>query len=129
MDNVVIDLDEFIENLRLFDFTDIQINKIIKAINKTIQKNSYDNENTLEEIKAILDNMYISMNNKDSNIKKTLSINEAVEYTGIGRDSLLQQIKRDNTDFPYFKVGTKALIDKEMLDEWIRKIVKEHRGI
>ena len=91
MDNVVIDLDEFIENLRLFDFTDIQINKIIKAINKTIQKNSYDNE--------------------------------------IGRGSLLQQIKRDNTDFPYFKVGTKALIDKEMLDEWIRKIVKEHRGI
>lgn len=129
MDNIIVDLDIFIDNLRAFDFTDIQINKVIKAINRAIQRKSNESEEILKDIKTILDKMYISINSKEPNCCKTLTVNEAVEYTGIGRDSLLQQIKKVDTDFPYFKVGSKTLIDKEMLDEWIKKIIKEHRGI
>lgn len=129
MDRVIIDLDEFMENLRLLNFSDIQINKVIKAINKTIQKNSDENENTLKEIKNVLDNIYMSINNKDSNIEKTLTINEAAEISGIGEQKLREQVAKENSDFPFFKVGTKTLINKNMFLEWLNKVSREHTNI
>ena len=51
--------------------------------------------------------------------KLTLTIAEAVKVTGIGRCKLEELIHSNNTDFPYFRVGRKVLINYEMLKEWI----------
>lgn len=59
--------------------------------------------------------------------KATLTIQECANFTGIGRDKLMELAHSKNTDFPCFKVGTKYLINKEMLMLWLEKITKESR--
>jgi excisionase family DNA binding protein len=61
--------------------------------------------------------------------KVTFSIQEAALYLGIGHEKVRELIEKTNTDFPYFKVGTRASIDKRALDRWIGKITEEHRRI
>lgn len=57
--------------------------------------------------------------------EKTLTIQKCAEYTNIGREKITELINNPNIDFPYFKVGTKTLIHKELLDEWLEKVSKE----
>lgn len=59
--------------------------------------------------------------------KATLTIQECVEFTGIGRDKLMELAHSQNSDFPCFKVGSKFLVNKEMLTIWLEKITKENR--
>lgn len=61
--------------------------------------------------------------------KVTFSIQEAALYLGIGHEKVRELIEKTNTDFPYFKVGTRTSIDKRALDIWIEKITEEHRRI
>lgn len=64
-----------------------------------------------------------------SNIEKvTLTIEECVAYSGIGRDKILE-LAHGNNDFPCFKVGKKFLINKELLDSWLKNISKEKKAI
>jgi len=75
----------------------------------------------LEEISATL--------NKPKVEKRTFTIEEAAEFTGFSHPKIRALIAKPNTDFPFFKVGNKALIDKAMLVMWIEKISTEHRTI
>ncbi|QEK11659.1 helix-turn-helix domain-containing protein [Crassaminicella thermophila] len=59
--------------------------------------------------------------------KVTLTIEECAKFTGIGRDKLRELAHSKNSDFPCFKVGTKFLVNKEMLMVWLEKITKEGR--
>lgn len=59
--------------------------------------------------------------------KATLTIQECVEFTGIGRDKLMELAHSQNSDFPCFKVGSKFLVNREMLIIWLEKITKESR--
>lgn len=59
--------------------------------------------------------------------KATLTIDNCVKYSGIGRDKIMELAHNPNSDFPRFKVGTKCLINKKLLDEWLDKISKEKR--
>ena len=58
--------------------------------------------------------------------KSTLTIEECTQYSGIGRDKILELAHGEN-DFPVFKVGKKFLINKDMLDKWLQKISEEKR--
>lgn len=58
--------------------------------------------------------------------KVTLTIEECVNYTGIGRDKIMELAHGEN-DFPAFRVGKKFLINKEMLCNWLEKIASEKR--
>lgn len=60
--------------------------------------------------------------------KLTLTIAEAVKVTGIGRCKLEELIHSDS-DFPYFRVGRKVLINYEMLKIWIDKVSLEKREL
>ena len=80
----------------------------------------------LNEIKELLEK---NLTPKTTEPKETLTIDEAVKLTGIGRDTILELIKKQNTDFPYFKVKSKNLINRTMLLEWLEKVTKEHRVI
>ncbi|ABS34629.1 excisionase [Clostridium botulinum] len=60
--------------------------------------------------------------------KATLTIDECVKYSGIGRDKIMQLAHGEN-NFPAFKVGTKFLVNKELLDNWLESISKEKKVI
>lgn len=49
--------------------------------------------------------------------KIALSVAEAAELLGVSRPTVYQLIKRD--DFPVFKVGTRTLISRTGLEEWV----------
>jgi excisionase family DNA binding protein len=61
------------------------------------------------------------------NPKLTLTIEEAARYTGIGRDKLLELAHNPESGFPAFRVGTKFLISRELLKEWLKKVAEERR--
>ncbi|WP_332856748.1 excisionase family DNA-binding protein [Clostridium paraputrificum] len=67
---------------------------------------------------------------KKSNVEKvTFTPAEAATYMGVGHEKVRELIEKHETDFPYFKSGCKARIDKGLLDLWIKKISEEHRAI
>lgn len=61
--------------------------------------------------------------------KATLTIQECVEFTGIGRDKLMELAHSENSDFPCFKVGYRFLVNKELLIAWLEKITLEGRKL
>ncbi|WP_238884443.1 excisionase [Clostridium sp. YIM B02551] len=61
--------------------------------------------------------------------KATMTIAECANFTGIGRDKLMELAHANNSDFPCFKVGTKFLINKEMLMTWLEKVTREGRTL
>lgn len=56
---------------------------------------------------------------KDKQEPILIGIKEAVEYTGIGRNTLLQLVKVKG--FPALIFPHKIFIDKEALPDWIRR--------
>lgn len=61
--------------------------------------------------------------------RKALTVEQCAKYTGIGKDKIRELIARENTDFPYFKVGVKAIIPLTPLNSWLEKISKEKRTL
>ena len=59
------------------------------------------------------------------NDKVALSITEAAEALGVSRSMMYQLIYRE--DFPAFKVGTRTLIPKKGLEEWVNKQPKSFK--
>lgn len=59
--------------------------------------------------------------------KAALNVNELAEYSGLSEDKIRQLVHTD--DFPCFKNGNKWLINKELFDEWHKKIAIEHRQL
>ncbi|MGL4107229.1 excisionase [Clostridium sp. LP20] len=61
--------------------------------------------------------------------KATLTVVECSKIINVSKDKIRELINKPNTDFPFFKVGSKVLINREMLNIWLEKISKEHRVI
>ena len=61
------------------------------------------------------------------NIKTTLTIVETAIYAGIAEDKIRRLVH--TKDFPCFKNGNKWCINREMLNDWLKKISLEHRQI
>lgn len=89
------------------------------------------NKNTdnalIDILKGILDEVKSIKEVKQE--KVTLTIREAALYCGIGHEKIRDLVEKNNTDFPFFKVGCRVAINKEMLDDWLVKISKEHRQV
>ena len=60
-------------------------------------------------------------------IKATLDIKAAAEYAGIHEGKIRELVHTQ--DFPCFKNGRKWLINRELLDEWLKKTGIFPRGI
>lgn len=78
-------------------------------------------EKILKEILITLQDIKSSQNKK-----LTYTIDECVEVSGIGKNTLLEEIYKANSDFPYFKVGKLIKVDREMFEAWIKKNAKKH---
>lgn len=50
----------------------------------------------------------------------TLTVQEAVDYTGIGRDKLYELTDRDDCEFVLW-VGSRRLLKRKKLEEYIEK--------
>ena len=59
--------------------------------------------------------------------KTTLSLKEAAIYAAISEDKVRQLVH--TKDFPCFKNGNRWCINREMLNDWLKKISVEHRQI
>ncbi|KPU43009.1 excisionase from transposon Tn916 [Oxobacter pfennigii] len=59
--------------------------------------------------------------------KLTMTILECSKYSGIGKDKLMELAHNPNSGFPCFKVGSKFLINRDLLIAWLDKITKEGR--
>lgn len=64
---------------------------------------------------------------KVKELKLTLTIAEAAQISGIGRDKLTELIVKG--DVPHFKVGTKTLINREKFIGWLDKITVERKTL
>lgn len=64
-----------------------------------------------------------------NNTKATMTVIECSEYMNVSKEKIRELVHKVDTDFPFFKVGTKVLINKIQLDLWIDKISNEHREI
>jgi excisionase family DNA binding protein len=60
--------------------------------------------------------------------KATMTIQQCAEYSGIGRDKLME-LAHSNGDFPSFKVGSKFLVNRQMFITWLEKVTKEGRAL
>jgi len=84
-------------------------------------------EEIVDLLKQILDTVKQPKNEKIE--KVTFTIQEAASYIGTSREKITELVYKINTDFPFFKVGAKTLINKKLLDKWIEKITEEHREL
>lgn len=82
----------------------------------------------MKEIISLLNKILLSLD-KQKVEKVTFTPAEAAAYMGVGHEKVRELIEKHDTDFPYFKSGCKARIDKGLLDLWIKKISEEHRAI
>jgi excisionase family DNA binding protein len=86
-------------------------------------------ENNFKEIiKDAIKEAIQEVSNKKE-LKATMTIDNCVKYSGIGRDKIMELAHNPNSDFPRFKVGSKFLINRKMLDEWLDKISQEKRTL
>ena len=79
-------------------------------------------EITREQLKEILEECM-----QPKEIKLTLTIKEAAEISGIGREKLTELTFAD--DFPAFKVSIKTLINREMFIKWLDKTTVERKQL
>jgi hypothetical protein len=54
--------------------------------------------------------------------KATLTLEEAIAYSGIGRDKLCKLANRDDCDF-ILRIGQKRLFKRKKLEEYIEKTI------
>ena len=69
-----------------------------------------------EEERRIFDRTYTE---NDTDKESLLTVNEASEYTGIGRNNLRKLITWQK--IPVIRIGNKILIRSEVLDQFLKK--------
>lgn len=81
-------------------------------------------EAILNEILCILKEM------KDKPKEKlTYTLDECAAISGIGKNTLLEETYKDNSTFPYFKVGRKIRVNSQMFREWLKNISESHQEL
>lgn len=84
---------------------------------------------TAEQLKNILkESIQETLLQQKAEEKATMTIQECSEFSGIGRDKLME-LAHGNNDFPSFKVGAKFLINRQMFIAWLEKVTKEGRTL
>ncbi|AGF56420.1 excisionase family DNA binding protein [Clostridium saccharoperbutylacetonicum] len=63
------------------------------------------------------------------NSRATMTVVECAQYIKVNKDKIRELINKPNSDFPYFKNGSKVIINKSQLDSWLDKISREHRNL
>lgn len=78
---------------------------------------------TSEQLKTLIKESVDDILKERKDIKLTLSIAEAAELSGIGREKLTELTYRE--DFPCFKVGERTRINRDKFIEWLNRITEQ----
>lgn len=62
-------------------------------------------------------------------IKLTYSLKECSYISGIGLNTLQEEISNPNSNFPFFKIGKKVMVDKGLFHQWLENISKTHQKL
>lgn len=82
---------------------------------------------TEEEKSLVLNNTILRlMDLKADDDKIALTIKEAAKLSGIGFHTLNNEVSNPKTKLPFFKVGTKVLINKKLFLNWLDNISLDH---
>lgn len=83
-----------------------------------------------ELLKEILTELRNKKNEKENTeFKLTYSLKECSSISGIGLNTLQEEIAKDNSDFPFFKIGKKVMVDKKLFHQWLENISKNHQEL
>lgn len=61
--------------------------------------------------------------------KLTYSLKECSYLSGIGLNTLQEEISKQNSDFPFFKIGKKVMVDKGLFHQWLENISQTHHEL
>lgn len=61
--------------------------------------------------------------------KLTYSLKECSYISGIGLNTLQEEVSKQNSDFPFFKIGKKVMVDKGLFHQWLENISKTHQEL
>lgn len=84
-----------------------------------------------ELLKEILDELRKRSEEKkeDAETKLTYSLKECSYISGIGLNTLQEEILKQNSNFPFFKIGKKVMVDKVLFHQWLENISKTHQEL
>lgn len=83
----------------------------------------------MENIITLLKDILFQLTETNKEKKLTLDLEETVKLSGISRSRILEIVNTKGTDFPYFRNGKKLIVNRVMLEEWLRDKAKEHETV
>ncbi|MDD3224733.1 MAG: helix-turn-helix domain-containing protein [Clostridium sp.] len=86
-------------------------------------------EITKEELKETIEEAISEALKSEKKDKLTMTLDETCKLSGIGKNKLWELVYKENTDFPYFKVGTKVLVNRDKLINWLNNLTDQKRTV
>lgn len=86
-------------------------------------------------MEELLKEILVELRKKDKEEKENLeckltySLKECSNLSGIGLNTLQEEISKQNSDFPFFKIGKKVMVDKGLFHQWLENISKTHHEL
>lgn len=71
-------------------------------------------------MEEILKNILFELQKKtNEEIKLTYTLKECSILSGIGLNTLQEEVAKENSDFPFFKIGKKIVVNKFLFHKWL----------
>ena len=86
-------------------------------------------------MEEILKEILVELRKKDPEEKEfieeklTYSLKECCYLSGIGLNTLQEEISKQNGNFPFFKIGKKIMVDRGLFHQWLENISKTHHEL
>lgn len=71
----------------------------------------------MEEI--LRDILFELQKKSNDEIKLTYTLKECSALSGIGLNTLQEEVAKENSDFPFFKIGKKVIVNKFLFHKWL----------
>ncbi len=80
-------------------------------------------------MEELLKEILYEIKRKDSEDKLTYSLKECSYVSGIGLNTLQEEVAKDNSNFPFFKIGKKIMVDRKLFHQWLQNISQNHEEL
>lgn len=78
-------------------------------------------------MEKILKDILLELQKKNNEeIKLTYTLKECSTLSGIGLNTLQEEVARENSDFPFFKIGKKVIVNKVLFHKWLENKSTSH---
>ncbi len=86
-------------------------------------------EITKEELKTIIQTAISDANKLDKKNLLSWTIEECAIHSGIGETKIRELVAAEKTDFPFIKIGKKAVIPVDLFKSWLYEKARNQTGI